>query len=1198
VIARRWVVALLLVSASVGPLVAQEQTRGVGIYPGDPREDLAPELVPDTTTYRNLAWRRPAYHSSSYDYNLTAQLVTDGIKATEPPRTLAVTTRRGGVLSKIDRERAVDGNRVSGVDFERPGDWITLELAGGATPFTIDRVTFEAHTRRDSGPPPPPGRDWKWLLSGSDDGKEWTELGSAGGDVPMPADTTTDAMPWSLGLYRQTNPPVTVTIPLPAPSQRRFYRLTLVSAGGEAWALAEMAFFDKDQRLEVGGPYHFSSAWMSGGGGQQWVSVDLGAVCTFDRISLYWLERAAKGVLQVSDNGHSWRTLRALPSHAELVDDITLAAPERGRHVRVLMQRPTSSGRYVLTELEVYGRGGLVPRARPLPPPRPDGRQDLAGGAWRLQRDSLVGTADGRALSRVGYADADWLVATVPATVLSSYWNAGALPDPNFGDNQLMISDSFFCADFWYRTEFEAAKTSAGRRVFLNFDGVNWKADVFLNGETLGRIEGAFTRGRFDVTPYLRPGQQNALAVRVLKNKTPGSTKQKTLESPGLNGGALGADNPTFHSSVGWDWIPPVRGREVGIWNDVFLTTTGPATIEDPVARTTLPLPEVQPADVTLEATLVNHEPTPQEGVLRGRFGDVVFERPVSLAASATSTVTFDAKTVPGLHLAHPRLWWPNGYGEPNLYDVTLELVIQGQPSDAKSFRTGVRQFTYGEDGDALRIWINGRRFVGRGGNWGFPESNLRYRGREYDVAVRYHRDMNFTMIRNWVGQTGDDEFYEACDRHGIVIWQDFWLANPWDGPDPDDNDMFLKNVRDTILRIRNHPSIGLYCGRNEGQPPPVLEAGLRAAIKESHADVHYIPNSAWGPVSGGGPYWAEAPKFYFEERATPKLHSELGMPNIVSLESLKQMIPADALWPPGLTWGLHDFGLQGAQRLSAFRKIVEKSYGGADNAADWVELAQFVNYDGYRAMFEAQSRNRMGVLLWMSHPAWPSFVWQTYDYYFDPTAGYFGSKKGSEPLHIQWNPVTDHVEVVNYSAGNTPGLVAHAEIRNTDGSVQWTSEAALDSAEDSVASPIALEYPRSGLTPVHFVLLKLTRGPEIVSENFYWRGLEDRDFRALRTLPRAQLAATTRTERTADRYVFTTELRNTSPTPALMVRLSTVRRASGDRILPAFFSDNYVALMPGETRTIRTQVDAADARGEEPRLLVEGFNVARTAAD
>ena len=250
------------------------------------------------------------------------------------------------------------------------------------------------------------------------------------------------------------------------------------------------------------------------------------------------------------------------------------------------------------------------------------------------------------------------------------------------------------------------------------------------------------------------------------------------------------------------------------------------------------------------------------------------------------------------------------------------------------------------------------------------------------------------------------------------------------------------------------------------------------------------------------------------------------------------------------------------------------------------------MNYDGYRAMFEAQGKNRMGVLLWMSHPAWPSFVWQTYDYYLDPTAGYFGSRKGAEPLHVQWNPLTDEVEVVNYSAGRQQGLQVQAEVLNLDGTRQWQRTAGVDSAEDVVERPFALEFPAS-VSEVHFVRLRLTRGTQLLSENVYWRGRQDGNLRALRTLPSVALRARTRVERQGARFVLTTELENASSTPALLVRLSPVRATSGDRIRPMLSSDNDVTLMPGERRTIRTEVEAGDARGEEPRIAVGGFNVA-----
>jgi hypothetical protein len=403
---------------------------------------------------------------------------------------------------------------------------------------------------------------------------------------------------------------------------------------------------------------------------------------------------------------------------------------------------------------------------------------------------------------------------------------------------------------------------------------------------------------------------------------------------------------------------------------------------------------------------------------------------------------------------------------------------------------------------------------------------------------------------------------------------------------------MFLKNAEDFIRRIRNHASVGLYVGRNEGDPPAEIEEGLKRLTAALHPGLHYIPNSAMGPVSGGGPYRTQFPKYYFEQRATTRLHSELGMPNVVTLDSLKQMMLERDMWPQGDVWGMHDFTITGAQGASAWRDMIARSYGGANNAAEFVALSQFIDYDGYRAMFEAQGKNRMGLLLWMSHSCWPSFVWQTYDYYFDQSGGYFGSKKGAEPLHIQWNPVTDRVEVVNYSGGTQTGLSAQAEILNMDGERKWRKTAPLDSAEDSLQSPIGMEYP-DGLTPVHFIRLKLMRGSETVSDNFYLRGLEEYNFKAIRALPKVEVRAVVKSERQGARWVLTSQLKNTSGQPALMVRVKVVRDKSGDRILPAIHSDNYIALMPGESRTIRSEVEDADTRGESPRIVVEGFNTA-----
>ncbi|MGD0629355.1 MAG: discoidin domain-containing protein [Terracidiphilus sp.] len=1155
---------LVLIASSSS--CAQQYTRGIGVYPGDPKEYTGPTLVADST-YRNLALHRPAYQSSAYDYNLTAQLVTDGIKEAALPQWIVTSTSGAGVLPKNEREVFLDGNIVSSIDVNGDNPWVEFDLEGGGDPPEIDLI--DLYLRKTTGPLSAAG--WTYIVSGSDDHVTWREVGRNSG-------TTWPSM-------RGFGPSFVQSIPFTAPSRSHFYRLQLSAPRVVRWSVAELVLFDKDREVRIAGPNHFTSAWMSAGSGEEWVYVDLGAVCTFDRVTLAWIQRAAEGSIQASDDAKDWQTLQPLPSANGPTDDVHLAQPAHGRYVRVLMTKPAApESNYILSELEVYGHGGPIAVPHATLVGQPDGMVNLTGGNWRLQRASLT-PATGEQISTPGFPDKDWMIATVPGTILTSYLNDGAIANPDFGDNQYLISDSFFCADFWYRNEFLSPGQGDGRHVWLDFDGINWKAEVYLNGHSVGRIDGGFMRGHFDVTALLHPSlTTNALAVRIIRNANPGSTKDKAGET--VNGGALGRDNPTYHASVGWDWISTIRGRNTGIWSNVSLRITNAVAIEDPLVTTTLPLPDTTHADINIEATLRNLEDHPVSGVLRARFGDIAIETPVTLDASSAKTVEFTPSTQPALHIANAKLWWPVGYGDPNLYPVTISFVIDGKASDSKSFQTGIRQFTYSEDGGVLKMWINGRRFIARGGNWGFPESMLRYRAREYETAMRYHRDEHFNMVRNWVGQTGDDAFYDAADRNGVVVWQDFWLANPWDGPEPDDNGLFLLNARDYLLRIRNHASLGLFCGRNEGFPPPPIDDGLRNLVATLEPGSHYISSSADGHVSGHGPYRVEPLRYYFEH-APEKFHSEMGAPNVVDIDSLRRTMPESAMWPQGSQWPLHDF-----YPRNPFKNAVDHDYGGAANIADWDSLAQFVDYDAYRGMYEGQSKNRLGLLIWMSHPAWPSLLWQTYDYFFDTDAGYFGAKKGAEPLHIQWNASTDAVEVVNYSAGPQSGLTAHAEVLNLDGSLKWEKSATLDSSEDSTQSPIQLEFPKD-LSPTHFIRLTLSRAGKVLSSNFYLHGVAEQDYSGIRTLPPVKVEAKSTIVRRGAEWSITTELHNASTSPALMVRIKAIREKSGDPILPALFDDNYIALMPGEHRIIHVDLKDADTRGERPRIVVQGDNLA-----
>ena len=1139
-------------------------TRGIGQYPGDPKEDFSPSLVPDHSTYRNIALLRSAFASSSHDYNLVAQLTTDGLVSDKHPQYLNLSTPEGDVPRR-EREWMIDEGPYSRNTFTGGDTYFQFTLKNYNK--SVDELKLTGTLVYDDELAK---EGYEIVCQISGDGERWEEVGRMEGKG-LPGEAVRYRVPVTdpNKQFEQIAMPVRrldLTIPFNKGKivgrelvQSSLFRIVLRMQGAHSWIFTAADFYNKGNLVEMKPSQFFNSAWMSATAGEEWLYVDLGSRSEFDKVNLHWINKAVKGKIQVSDDAKQWKDAVELPGGDGLKDEIVLNGKQQARYVRVLMQQSANGSHYILSEMEVMGKGGLI--ARPVTPPAASkGEMNLSGGNWKLQRASEV-TASGEEISTPGFKPENWIVATVPGTVLSSYKNIGAIADPNYADNQLQVSESFFWSNFWYRDEFEVPEGFKQDRLFLNFDGINWKADVFLNGKKLGRIEGAFMRGKFDVTDLVVPGK-NVVAVEIIRNNHIGAIKEKNKQSTDFNGGILGADNPTFHATIGWDWIPTVRGRNIGIWNDVFLTSTGKVTVADPLVTSVLPLPDTTSATLTAEVIVKNHDANTVNGTLEGKVGDVTFQKPVSLAAGEEKTVVFDVKDFPQLKMENPRLWWPKGYGAPNLYDANFTFKADDKVSDTKDFKVGIRQMTFNEDNHILSLFINGRRFIGRGGNWGFGESNLNYRGREYDIAVAYHADMNFTMMRNWVGMIGDEELYEACDRHGIMIWQDFWLANPADGPDPYYPEMFIANAEDYVKCIRSHASIGLYCGRNEGFPPEQIDKALRRIIKEDHPDIHYISSSADDVVSGHGPYRMLPAKEYFTlKTGNDKFHSERGMPNVMTYESMLRTFSPKGIWPQDDEWGMHDYTREGAQGCTSFNEIIAKGYGEPQSAKEFACLAQWVNYDGHRSLFESRSQNRKGLLMWMSHSCWPSMVWQTYDYYFEPTAAYFAIKKASEPLHIQWNPATDEVEVVNYSAGTHKGLTAKVQVLNMDASVAWEKEATVDSNEDTTDKCIKLEFPEN-LSKVHFIKMTLVEDGKVISDNFYHRSLEENNYQDLQKLPKVALQSATTVDKNADgTWSAVSVIENKTSTPALMIRLNVVGGKDGQQILPVFYSDNYFSL-------------------------------------
>ena len=1103
--------AAILAALALCACSSDEYTRGIGVYPGKVSDYSGPEMVKAGSEYRNLALNRVARHSSSYDYNLTAQLATDGIVTDELPHLLSVCTEEGPLPKRL-RDVIFDGNDKRNLPV-RAGENAFIRAEFTNCTVDCDKVTLEVD-------------------------EEICEVQNIDGKV--------------------------FTAQLPR-TERRMAEVKL------------MHFYKDGEEIFPYTGESFTSCWMPQSAGQEWICVDLGGKASFDKVCLSWIGEAPKGSIEVSNDNAKWKKIADISAEKEI------AVKGSGRYVRLAISESAAGTPCALSEFEVWGKGGVCPKAAAQSPEK-DGSLNLKGGNWKILRASLV-NADGTQLSTPGYDDASWIVATVPGTVTGSYFNAGAIPDQRYSDDQLQISESYFLSDFWYRDEFIVPESFAGNTLILDFDGINWKADVWINGQALGSIEGAFKRSGFDVTGLVEPGKTAALAVLIHRNAHTGSVKEQNRYTTDNNGGILGADNPTFHSTIGWDWIPTVRGRNIGIWNDVVLNSHPcGVSLADAFVKTDLPLPGTDKAEISASVTLNNHRGESVSGTLEFTMAGLSTSKEVKIAANESVEVA-----LPSFTLDNPSLWWPSGYGEPYLYDCAMTFRSADCAPETMTFKTGVREMSYDDADGSLDVYINGRRLIGNGGNWGFPEIDLNYRAREYDIATAYHADMGFTLIRNWVGQTGDIEFYEACDRNGVMVWQDFWLANPWDGPDPYYEDMFMDNARDYILKIRNHPCIAFYCGRNEGMPPASLNSALAEAVAQEHPGSHYIPHSAEISVSGYGPYRALGPDAYFELTAgRSKIHSERGMPNVMNYENMCRMLEEPDRWPQNDLWGMHDYTLESAQRCETFNGFIQKAFGEPQNLREFTRRAQWINYDGYRAMYESRSWERKGLLIWMSHACWPSMVWQTYDYYFEPTAAYFGAKKGSAPIRIQFNPVTSQIEVVNNCALDRQDVKAEAKILDMYGKTLWENSATLDSPEDSTVPAFDIAFDQEGLTDVYYISMELSGKDGILARNFYVRGVEYGNFRSLLELPQPSISLKCSFSEADGQYCGTAVLKNTGSSPALMIRLNLVRERSGEQILPVFYEDNYISLMPSEEREIKIRFRKEDTAGEKPALRWE----------
>ncbi len=856
---------------------------------------------------------------------------------------------------------------------------------------------------------------------------------------------------------------------------------------------------------------------------------------------------------------------------------------------------------------------------------------------WRLQ-SLYKADAPGELISTLKFLPQGWYPVTVPTTVVAALVKARHYPDPYFGMNlrnlpgmtypigQTFVSlpmtqDSPFIVPWWFRKEFVIPKSFGGKTIWLKFNGINYRANIWLNGKQIANaddVAGAWRTYEFNVTPATRIGQINTLAVEVF--------------SPTENDLTVNF----------WDWNPAPPDKQMGIFRDVEISASGPVALRFPTVISKVDSPGNDTAHLTIAAMVKNATQQPVRGTLRGHIENIDISQEVDLAPGESKDVVFDPASFPQLNLDHPRLWWPAQMGKPELHKLDLEFDVEGQVSDHAEASFGIREITSELNATRSRVFsINGRKLLIRGGGWSM-DMLLREDPQRMQDELRYAQGMGLNTIR-LEGMLENNTFFDLADRQGILVIAGWVCCSHWEhwaNWKPQDFVIAEQSLRDQIHRLRRHPSLLLWMNGSDNPPPPDVE---QTYLKVEHDSLWPNPvmPSATGKepsavgVTGlkmSGPYDYVAPEYWLQdslatEATRPQcnpddtpgcggaydFNTETSMgPAVPPAESIRAMLPKEHWWPIDDWWNFHA-GAHVFKDIHLFANALNARYGTATGLEDFTFKSQLMTYEGIRAMYEAYSRNKYvstGVIQWMLNNAWPSTIWHLYDYYLRPGGGYFGAKNANEALHPLYGYDDHAIWVVSSQYSDARGLKLITKVLDLDMTEKFSQQTTLDAPADSTSRVLTLP-DISGLSPTYFVALRLQdSGGKVVGSNFYWLStkpetldwdkstwyttptLSYADFTSLSQLPKVKLKVTSRTERKREDAVTHVLIENPSKSLAFFVRLKIDKGPLGEEILPVFWEDNYVSLLPGEKREISATYRTSALGAAQPSVEVSGWNV------
>ena len=812
---------------------------------------------------------------------------------------------------------------------------------------------------------------------------------------------------------------------------------------------------------------------------------------------------------------------------------------------------------------------------------------------WKLQ-SSCVARSTGEQISVPAYRATGWVHAVVPGTVLGSQIAAGQFPDPFFGMNLRKIpgtdyplgkifgyfpmnAKSPYHCSWWYRREF-APSRSEGTLKWLHFDGINYRANIWLNGNLVAnkeQVAGTFRAYDFNISPYLEHDRQNVLAVEVF------AQTEKDLGQDFL------------------DWNPAPADKSMGLWRGVSLVTTGPVTVRNPAVFTHFADDALTEADLRVVADVANQDDNPVNANVAIAIGPIHLAQQVVLGAKESTTVTFDASDYPLLRVQHPQVWWPYQYGDPHLEELTMTAKVDGALSDTRRIRFGIREAQAAlTDKGFLQFSINRRTILIRGGGWD-PDLFYREPRERLRQELEYVKHMHLNTVR-LEGKLGSEDMFDLADEMGILImpgWQccDFWQH--WDRWTDKDHEIAHGSLYSQVSRLRRHPSVFVWLNGSDEIPPPEVEKDYLAVLKERDWANPILNNAAdrtstiTGPsgVKMSGPYDYVPPEYWYLNKSQYGgafgFNTETGPGAAVpDVESIRRTLPGSSWWPQDAVWNYHA-ALGKFAQYKNLNNAMTATYGPATNLGNYVLKAQLMAYDGERAMFEAYTANKYqstGVIQWMLNNAWPSFFWHLYDYYLVPGGGYFGTRKANEPLHVLYRYDDGKVAVVNSTLEAQDGMAVRARMFDLSGKELFDQQANADMPADAVVA--AFRVPAQPATSFLYLELNDAHG-RTLSQNFYWipaklaqmdwpkttyvttPAIHYADMRDLSQLPPASVQWSVHEGKEPGEVVV--DLKNSGKTVAFFLHVRAVKAGTEEEIAPVFWSDNFVSLPPQGSRVL-----------------------------